>query len=107
MIALDAAAQPGAGRRSPASHRTRRTESEIPFGAGPPLHIHDVQEDTFLVLEGTLALQVDSDLIELGPGDFTSVPPDEETAIEIGRRHGITWTGPTIAARLGLDDGGS
>lgn len=49
--------------------------STIPFGAGPPLHVHDEQEDTFLVLEGVLTIQVGDDLVELGPGDFASVPP--------------------------------
>lgn len=116
--------------------------STIPFGAGPPLHVHDEQDDSFFVVEGVLTLQVGDDLIELQPGDFATVPPgvahtfgntdpdqppvravnvmtpggfdayfremmqlsgppDEATMNEIGRRHGMTWVGPTIAERLG------
>ncbi len=41
----------------------------------PPLHMHDDQDDTFFVLEGTLTVQVGDKLYELGPGDFASVPP--------------------------------
>lgn len=116
--------------------------STVPFGAGPPLHVHDEQDDSFFVLDGVLTIQVGEDLIELHPGDFASVPPgiahtfgntdadqppvrvvnvmtpggfdgymqemmslsappDEAAMTEIGRRHGITWVGPTIAGRLG------
>ena len=117
--------------------------SVVPFAAGPPLHVHDEQEDIFLVLDGVLTVQVGDELVELGPGDFASVPPgvphtfsntnpqqqpvravnvmapggfdgylremlalgsppDATTLNEIGRRHGVTWVGPTIAAKLGL-----
>ena len=117
--------------------------SSVPFGAGPPLHVHDEQDDTIFVLEGVLTLQVGDDLVELAPGDFATVPPsvahtfsntdadqgpvrmvnvmtpggfddylkemltlggppDETAMSEIGRRHGISWVGPTIAGRLGL-----
>jgi quercetin dioxygenase-like cupin family protein len=117
--------------------------STIPYLAGPPLHVHDEQDDAFLVLDGVLTIQVGDDLVDLHPGDFASVPPgvahtfsniradqapvravnlmtpggfdayfrdmmslagqpDQETMNEIGRRHGITWVGPTIAAKLGL-----
>jgi quercetin dioxygenase-like cupin family protein len=42
---------------------------------GPPLHVHDEQHDTFYVLDGVLAVQVGDDVLDLGPGDFASVPP--------------------------------
>jgi quercetin dioxygenase-like cupin family protein len=45
-----------------------------PF-TGPPLHVHDEQTDTFYILEGTLTVQVNDDIIELQPGDFAAVPP--------------------------------
>lgn len=48
---------------------------EVPFHSGPPLHVHDVQHDTFLVLDGTLTLQVGDEVVDLGPGDFATVPP--------------------------------
>ena len=47
----------------------------IDYLAGPPLHVHDEQDDTFFVLEGVLAVQVGDDVHDLGPGDFATVPP--------------------------------
>ncbi len=48
---------------------------EIGYLAGPPLHVHREQDDTFFVLEGVLAVQVGEEMFDLGPGDFASVPP--------------------------------
>jgi quercetin dioxygenase-like cupin family protein len=48
---------------------------EIEYLTGPPLHVHDEQDDTFFVLDGVLAVQVGDEVIDLGPGDFASVPP--------------------------------
>jgi quercetin dioxygenase-like cupin family protein len=42
---------------------------------GPPLHVHDVQDDTFYVLEGLLTVQAGEEVLDLGPGDFLSIPP--------------------------------
>jgi mannose-6-phosphate isomerase-like protein (cupin superfamily) len=50
-------------------------EMTIEYLTGPGLHYHFVQDDTFYVLEGTLAVQFGDEVIELGPGDFCTVPP--------------------------------
>jgi mannose-6-phosphate isomerase-like protein (cupin superfamily) len=42
---------------------------------GPPLHYHEEQDDTFYVLEGVLTVQAGEEIIDLGPGDFLSIPP--------------------------------
>ena len=42
---------------------------------GPPLHVHREQDDTLFVLEGVLAIQISDDIFDLGPGDFSTVPP--------------------------------
>ena len=42
---------------------------------GPPLHYHEAQDDTFYVLEGVLTVQAGEEVIDLGPGDFLSIPP--------------------------------
>ena len=47
----------------------------LAYGAGPPLHFHDEQEDSFFVLEGVLTVQLGDDVAELGPGDFATAPP--------------------------------
>ncbi|WP_131736935.1 cupin domain-containing protein [Actinomadura roseirufa] len=48
---------------------------EVAHFSGPPLHTHHAQYDSFYVLEGVLTVQVEDEIIELGPGDFVSVPP--------------------------------
>ena len=48
---------------------------EVGYLIGPPLHVHRDQDDTFLVLEGVLTVQVGEEIIELHPGDFATVPP--------------------------------
>jgi quercetin dioxygenase-like cupin family protein len=48
---------------------------EVGYLKGPPLHVHQDQDDTLFVLEGVLTVQVRDELIELGPGDFATVPP--------------------------------
>lgn len=48
---------------------------EIPYLSGPPLHTHDVQDDTFFVLDGVLTVQVNDEIYYLHSGDFASVPP--------------------------------
>jgi quercetin dioxygenase-like cupin family protein len=47
----------------------------IGYLQGPPLHVHDDQDDTFFVLDGVLTVQVGDKVFDLGPGDFASVPP--------------------------------
>lgn len=48
---------------------------EIAYLVGPPLHVHDEQDDTFFVLDGVLTVQVEDELFDLEPGDFATVPP--------------------------------
>jgi mannose-6-phosphate isomerase-like protein (cupin superfamily) len=50
-------------------------EMTIEYLTGPGLHYHFVQDDTFYVLEGVLAVQFGDDVIELEPGDFCTIPP--------------------------------
>ncbi len=42
---------------------------------GPPLHFHDEQDDTFYVLDGLLTVQAGEEVLDVGPGDFVSIPP--------------------------------
>lgn len=45
-------------------------------GQGSRIHRHAHQEEAYLVLEGTLTLQVEDDARELGRGDLARVAPD-------------------------------
>ena len=46
----------------------------ISYLQGPPLHIHYDQDDTIMVIEGTLKVQVGEELFDLSAGDLVSVP---------------------------------
>lgn len=43
-------------------------------GYRTPLHVHDVTDETFFVLEGSLTLFVDGQHNHLGPGDYVFLP---------------------------------
>ena len=48
---------------------------DVGYSSGPPLHCHDLQEDSFYVLDGVLTVQIGEEVLELGPGDFATAPP--------------------------------
>jgi quercetin dioxygenase-like cupin family protein len=52
------------------------SESKLEPGfTGPPLHVHRELHDMFYVLDGTLTVQVENQLLEAPPGSFLCVPP--------------------------------
>jgi quercetin dioxygenase-like cupin family protein len=59
---------------------------------GPPLHVHDVQEDSFYVLEGVVTVQIGDEVLDLEPGDFATAPP--------GVAHAFTNTDRDRVARM-------
>lgn len=46
-----------------------------PGFAGPPLHVHKKLHDMFYVLDGTLAMRLGAEPIQVQPGTFVCVPP--------------------------------
>jgi mannose-6-phosphate isomerase-like protein (cupin superfamily) len=50
-------------------------EMNVEYLTGPGLHYHHVQDDAFYVLEGVLTVQFGDEVVDLGPGDFCTVPP--------------------------------
>jgi mannose-6-phosphate isomerase-like protein (cupin superfamily) len=46
-----------------------------PRRSGPELHAHDVEDDSFYMLEGELVFTVDGDDVAAGPGTFLLIPP--------------------------------
>jgi mannose-6-phosphate isomerase-like protein (cupin superfamily) len=46
-----------------------------PRFAGPPPHWHEVTEEAFFVLEGTVRFEVDGETLDLEPGGYARVPP--------------------------------
>jgi quercetin dioxygenase-like cupin family protein len=46
----------------------------VGYASGPPLHVHQGQEDSFYVVRGVLTVQLGEDVVALQPGDFASAP---------------------------------
>jgi mannose-6-phosphate isomerase-like protein (cupin superfamily) len=84
--------EPGQGHRVGNVEFLARTE-DTPFfnlaiivlrpGQGVDSHVHEVEDDSFLVLEGTLSLVVGDDgrAVQAGPGTFVLVPAGTPHAI--------------------------
>lgn len=49
-------------------------EEITPIGGGPPLHRHRDEDEWFSVLEGRIAIQLDGQRIEAGPGETLFAP---------------------------------
>jgi 3-hydroxybutyryl-CoA dehydrogenase len=49
-------------------------EVRMQRGSATPLHRHDTDEETFIVLDGALALLVEDERVDAGPGDIVHLP---------------------------------
>lgn len=49
---------------------------EVPPGAGPPLHIHHNEDETFYVLQGELVMEVDGERTTVKAGSTAFLPRD-------------------------------
>jgi quercetin dioxygenase-like cupin family protein len=47
---------------------------ETSIGAGPPLHVHDHEDECFYVLDGQLSIRCGGDAFEAGAGSFVFLP---------------------------------
>ena len=63
---------------------------ETSIGAGPPLHVHDRDDECFYVLDGALSVRCGSEAFDAAAGSFVFLPR--------GRPHRFWAAGP--AARL-------
>jgi mannose-6-phosphate isomerase-like protein (cupin superfamily) len=88
---------PGAGvGDDPSLKASRRSTGgalsvfETTIGAGPPLHVHDREDECFYVLDGELAIRCGADTFDAPAGSFAFLPR--------GRPHRFWAKGP--AARL-------
>jgi quercetin dioxygenase-like cupin family protein len=69
-------------------------EMLLPPGGGPPLHLHEREEESFYILEGTLQFQVGDDSLTAGPGAYVKTPR--------GVPHALKNVGTTPARALVL-----
>ena len=49
-------------------------EVSVPPGGGNPPHIHQREEETFYLQQGTLTIQVGGKTVNASPGDFVCLP---------------------------------
>jgi quercetin dioxygenase-like cupin family protein len=49
-------------------------EGMVPPGGGPPPHVHQFEDETFYMLEGTATFQADGKTIHAKVGDFIHIP---------------------------------
>lgn len=67
-------------------------EAVVPAGGGPPWHIHQNENETFYVLDGTCTFYLGAETILAGPGDFVNIP--------IGTKHHFHNHGPDPARMI-------
>jgi quercetin dioxygenase-like cupin family protein len=56
-------------------------EALVPPGGGPPPHVHSREEESFVILEGEIALYLGDERLVAGTGIFANMP--------IGSQHGF------------------
>jgi mannose-6-phosphate isomerase-like protein (cupin superfamily) len=63
-------------------------------GGGPPMHVHEREDETYVILSGTVEVTIDERTETLGVGDCVFLPP--------GIPHGLHNPGPDPARMLML-----
>jgi mannose-6-phosphate isomerase-like protein (cupin superfamily) len=64
----------------------------VPAGSGPPPHVHEVQDELFLILEGQYRVFSDGTSVDVGPGTVVYLPRGTEHAFGvIGTTPGRHW----------------
>ena len=58
-------------------------------GFSTGLHVHEIQEETFYVLEGECEWQIGEEHVKAGPGTYTFIPP---ASLPPRRASGLLWT---------------
>ena len=66
----------------------------VASGFSTGLHVHDVQEETFYVLEGECEWQIGEEQVKAGPGTYVFIPPGVPHSIgnASGRRAAMLMT---------------
>jgi mannose-6-phosphate isomerase-like protein (cupin superfamily) len=59
-------------------------EVTAPPGLEAPLHVHHVEDEGFLVLDGTVSITIGDEPVEAGPGDFVNGPRSVPHSFRVG-----------------------
>lgn len=73
-------------------------EQWAPFGDSPPLHIHDTQDEAFVVLSGRLRIRLDGRDIHLGAGDRALAPRGSTHSYRVESAEGAHFLAITVGA---------
>ncbi|MCF4098425.1 cupin domain-containing protein [Maritalea mediterranea] len=58
-------------------------DSLSPVGSGPPRHVHEAEDETFVVLTGRCSFWLEGETFEKGPGESVYVPRGAEHTFQI------------------------
>jgi quercetin dioxygenase-like cupin family protein len=58
-------------------------DSLSPTGSGPPRHVHDREDETFVVLSGECEFWLDGNTFTRGPGESTFIPRGREHTFRV------------------------
>lgn len=58
-------------------------DSWSPAGSGPPRHVHDREDEAFVILAGRYQVWMEGETIERGPGDAVFVPRGAEHTFRV------------------------
>ena len=67
------------------------------------MHVHEVQEDTFFILNGVLTAQIGDEIIELREGDFATAPPGVPHTFTNANRNEIARVVNVMTPGIGFD----
>lgn len=56
------------------SGRFTALENVVAPGQGPPLHLHEAQDESWYVIEGALRFRIEDEIVEAPPGSWAWVP---------------------------------
>ena len=67
--------------------------AEVPVGSGPPPHVHDSDDELFIIIEGDYSVFVDGRWRDAGPGSVVFLPRGSEHTFKVvGAAPGKHWT---------------
>jgi mannose-6-phosphate isomerase-like protein (cupin superfamily) len=73
-------------------------ELTVPPGSSPPLHVHDTLDDSFLMIEGEVAVRCGTDTVLARPGSYVALPAGVEHTFR------VTSSGPARMLLVHADD---
>lgn len=58
-------------------------DSLVPVGSGPPRHVHECEDETFVMIAGTCKIWIEGEEILAGPGESIFIPRGKEHSFKV------------------------